>query len=181
MKSKRRATWLAISMGIVLAHTVPSEGQVMANGPNGYGMVTTPTPISPNCVAPQVWTLSNGHYMCANPVPPPLPPAPPSPPSGPTCTYVAGVTYEYLAFGTPSNSHTQDNPFPAIWAVVVNGQVIDGSLTNEEFGDPPSNFIESEDFAKTSSTGYYAGPMVSYTNTGPGYEGHTFYYQVCHP
>jgi hypothetical protein len=80
------------AMCILLAASAMSfvphaEAQVWATGPNGQlGYVTTPNPISPDCVAPQVWTMTNGHYSCANPPSPPTPPAlPPAlPPSNPS-------------------------------------------------------------------------------------------------
>lgn len=49
-----------------------SLAQVWGIGPDGRaGYISTRNPISPNCPPPQVWTLTNGHYSCANPVPPP--------------------------------------------------------------------------------------------------------------
>jgi hypothetical protein len=43
--------------------------QVFATSPAGTGYVSTQNPVSPNCVAPDVWTAFNGHYMCAPPQP----------------------------------------------------------------------------------------------------------------
>lgn len=49
-----------------------SLAQVWSMGSNGQmGYHGTPNPVSPNCVSPQVWTLTNGHYACQNPPPPP--------------------------------------------------------------------------------------------------------------
>jgi hypothetical protein len=51
--------------------TQTAQAQVLAIGPNGQlGYVTTPAPISPDCIPPQIWTLTNGHYSCQNPTPP---------------------------------------------------------------------------------------------------------------
>jgi hypothetical protein len=69
------ACWVGgVAVAIALASTpIAGTAQVLAIGPNGQlGYVTTPNPISPNCIAPQVWTRqSNGVYLCANPAPPP--------------------------------------------------------------------------------------------------------------
>lgn len=60
------------AIGIVVA-AIPSvlpataRAQVWANGPNGAGYISTPMPISPDCIPPQIWTLTNGHYSCQNP------------------------------------------------------------------------------------------------------------------
>jgi hypothetical protein len=64
----------------VMSFVPPAEAQVYSTLPNGtMGYASTPNPISPDCVAPQVWTFSNGHYSCQNP-PPSLPSGNPGPP-----------------------------------------------------------------------------------------------------
>jgi len=96
---------LGIAVAVVSA---ASMAQVYGTNSSGQtGFISTPQPTSPNCVAPNVWTPFNGHYMCAPPqpscqygfaygptwdgnqwvyacnAPPPPPPPPPTPPPPP--------------------------------------------------------------------------------------------------
>lgn len=58
----------AIFIALLGATPLVSLAQVWSTGPNGQmGYYTTPNPISPDCKAPLVWTLTNGHYTCQRP------------------------------------------------------------------------------------------------------------------
>ncbi len=74
MKTKHAPSGFRKPVAVMLlllstGYLVPRESraQVFATGPDGPGYITTRNPISPDCVAPEVWTAYNGHYMCAAP------------------------------------------------------------------------------------------------------------------
>jgi hypothetical protein len=115
--------------------TVPvaSHAQVWAYGPNGLGYVTTPNPISPNCVAPQIWTLSNGHYMCANP------PAPNPAPGGGTITpgIPLGTNESQVCLGALATINpwgTPDSGFFHWTSDLAAGESLYGSLSGPQSG-----------------------------------------------
>ncbi len=68
----KKVCTLAIFLLAALLATVQTADAQMTIGANG----AFPQPYSPNCVAPLVWTMTNGHYSCQNPPPPPPPTCP---------------------------------------------------------------------------------------------------------
>lgn len=66
--------WIVALIALLGATPLVSPAQVWSTGTNGQmGYHGTPNPVSPNCIAPRVWTFSNGHYSCQAPPPPTCP------------------------------------------------------------------------------------------------------------
>jgi hypothetical protein len=63
--------WIVAFIALLGATPLVSLAQVWSTGSNGQmGYHGTPNPVSPNCTAPLLWTLTNGHYSCQAPPPP---------------------------------------------------------------------------------------------------------------
>lgn len=149
----------AVFVALLGATPMVSFAQVWSTGTNGQmGYHGTPNPVSPNCVAPQVWTWTNGHYSCQNPPPPP----PPSCPTGYTQTAAPswnGSSWVGLGCAAPP-------PAGGIPSGTPESQVCLGALaTIDPWGTPDSGFFHwSSDLAAGQSLyGSLAGPTG-----GPG-------------
>jgi hypothetical protein len=110
MKRTIEVMLLLLSASTAMFFTNPSEA-LLNIGPNG----AYPQPYSPDCTPPQVWTMTNGHYSCANsPSPPALPPA--EPPSNPSpaaiCSAALPAGYELGWDWSVVN-----NPVPTSWTL----------------------------------------------------------------
>lgn len=125
-----------------------ASAQVYATSPGGTGYVTTPSPVSPNCTAPNVWTAYNGHYICA---PPP-----------PQCQY--GYASAPVLGGNGAWSYACNGP-PAP-PVVVTPPAGGGTTTNQSL----LSICESAIQSRASSAGVPYS-ILPYVNGGWAVEG----------
>lgn len=108
--------------------------QAWAIGPDGrMGYIQTRNPISPNCTPPQTWTLTNGHYSCQTPVPPP-------PTCGPGYVQTAAPTWNgssWVGLGCSPYSPPPEDPQAVCMANLPSGWTISGPYQGRT-GAPPA-------------------------------------------
>jgi hypothetical protein len=125
-----------------------SLAQVWGIGPDGRaGYISTRNPISPNCPPPQVWTLTNGHYACENPVPPP-----PVCPAG--TTQSVAPTWNgsaWVGLFCQPNAPTKADPQSVCMANLPAGWTISGPYQGRT-GAPPAGELEL-DYAGSGQQG----------------------------
>lgn len=113
---------MLLSMGVIAGCcsaflSLSVRAQVYGTTPDGQtGYVSTPNPVAPNCSAPLVWTLSDGHYTCASPPPPPPPPPPVNPESLlDICALAVQGVSGYTDFHLEGSSKIVKLPADAAW------------------------------------------------------------------
>ena len=134
--------WIVAFIALLGATPLASLAQVWSMGSNGQmGYHGTPNPVSPNCVWPQVWTWTNGHYACQDPPPPPPPSCPPgttevTAPSWNGSAWVGIACLPHSSTPPTSNLAQICNSYAATLGFLPNTGLADGSQNAGIFTSP---------------------------------------------